>query len=211
MASSGKRKTVPPQISKEEYLEVNKDEPWLHSLVGKALYDEEYYRIIDFYVLHSPCKVSSYSPRTLESLGWKNPWKSKTFRDTFDMVPGFREGENFRFHESKNHFLEMWNDYGLKDFFSSEEEFAIYIYAGESNPRMDLLHHIRNAFAHGRFSCKKINREYYFYFEDVTEIKRLTGLFVTARICLKKTTLSEWLAIFEKRSDVAREMYSTLS
>ncbi len=206
--ASKKRKPAPPKLLKDEYLEVSSDEDWLHSVVGKGIYDENYYRIIDFYVLHSPCKVSSYSPRSLETLGWKNPWQSSIFRGAFDSVPGFCEGDTFRFHDSKNHFLEMWTETGFADFFSTEKEFAVFTYAGETNPRMDLLHHIRNAFAHGRFACKKINKEYYMYFEDVTEIKGLKGLFATARICLKKSTLTEWLDIFERRNTTAERMKS---
>lgn len=202
------KKKAPPKVSKEEYLEVNNDEEWLHNVPGKALYDDDYFRIIDFYVLHSPCRVSSYSPRTLESLGWKNPWLSSIFRDTFDAVPEFKDGDTFRFHSSKNHFLEMWDSTGYEDFFSVEKEFAVFTYAGETNPRMDLLHHIRNSFAHGRFTAKKKNKEFYFYFEDVTEIKGIKGLFAVARICLKKTTLLEWLNLFERNSEAAKKMES---
>lgn len=189
MAEKGKKK-APPKINPDEYIIVPADETWLSTKNGRDFYDDDYHRIIEFYALHSPCKVSSYTPCTFESLGWKTPWKSPRFRKAFDDVPGFIEKDTFRHHDSKNHFKEMWENAGWGEFFSIEDkEFAIFVYAGESNPRMDIFHHIRNSFAHGRFSVKKKNREYYLYFEDVTTISGVKVLIVNARICFKKSTL----------------------
>jgi len=199
-------------VNENDYLKVEADENWLHDTVGKGFYDLDFFRIIDFFVLHSPCKESSYSPKTLESLGWKNPWHSRRFRDTFDGIPGFADGKSFFFHENKNHFLKMWNTYGIALFPGDEErEYAVLTYAGESNPRMDLLHHIRNAFAHGRFAVKKTHGEYYIYLEDVGTIRQLSGIFVMARICLKKATLIRWIDLFERKSENAKRLYSLYS
>lgn len=205
-----KRKiNTPPKVNSAEYLTVSPNEPWLYTKTGKDFFDDDYHRIIEFYVLHSPCKNSSYTACTLEKLGWKNPWYSKKFRKVFDDIPGFNEGDSFRHHKSTNHFNEMWDDAGWGEFFSIEQkEFAVFIYSGESNPRMDLLHHIRNSFAHGRFAVKRKNKEYYIYFEDVTTINGVKGLVVNARICLKKSTMIRWLDVFEKKNDIAKELSS---
>lgn len=208
MISKVKKNNKFPIVNESEYLKVEADAHWLHRTIGKAFYDDDYHRIIEFFVLHSPCKISSYTPYTLESLGWKNHWQSSSFRKIFDEVAGFVDGDTYRYHDSKNHFLKMWNDTDYSEFVGVKKEFAVFIYAGETNPRMDLLHHIRNAFAHGRFTVIKHDKEYYIYFEDVTEMRNIKGLVVTARICLKKTTLIEWLNIFEKKSEKAKSMTS---
>lgn len=195
----------PPKVNKQEYLEVATEEEWPLWSARKGIDKDDFFRIVDFYVLHSPCRVSSYSPKKLEQYGWKNPWNSSRFRDAFDHIPGFKENDNFWFHESKNHFLEMWEQMGIKVFPEcAGKEYAVFTYAGESNPRMDLLHHIRNAFAHGRFAVRNIKKESYFYFEDVTEIRGIQGLFVVARICLRKTTLIGWIDFFERKVDSAK-------
>ena len=62
---------------------------------------------------------------------------------------------------------------------------------------MDVLHHIRNALAHGRFTVKKHEKDYYVYLEDVTRIRRLDGLFVTGRMCFKKSTLVDLIDFLE--------------
>lgn len=198
-----------PKVNLDEYIIVPSEEYWLKTKIGKDFYDDDYHRIIEFYVLHSPCRDSSYTPCTFESLGWKTTWKSRRFRKAFDDVPNFVENDTFRFHDSKNHFEEMWEAAGWGEFFSiNGKEFAILVKAGESNRRMDILHHIRNSFAHGRFSVKKKNGEYYIYFEDVTRIHGIRGLVVNARICLKKSTLVTWLDTFEKKTDASKELSS---
>lgn len=199
----------PPHIDGDKYLKVEPDEQWLHTIIGKEFYDADFYRIIYFFVLHSPCRVSSYSPRLLESIGWKNPWQSSRFRLAFDEIMGLVENKTFFQHEAKNHFLEMWNRLGREELFAIDgESYAVVIHAGESNPRMDLLHHIRNAFAHGRYAVKCDHNEYYIFMEDVSTIKRLPGLYVTARMCLKKSDLLQLIDFFEKKGDKAKKLCS---
>lgn len=205
----GKKGNKPPQIKEEDYLKVEPDEQWLHTIAGKDFYDDSFYRIIDFFVLHSPCKVSSYSPRTLEYLGWVNPWQSSRFRNAYDEILGVEEATSFFHHEAKKHMLEMWNAIGRENFFEVDgNEFAVIIHAGEGNPRMDILHHIRNSFAHGRFAVVRDHNEYFIFMEDVTTISRLPGLYVTARMCFKKSSLISLIDFFEKKGDRAQELSS---
>ena len=201
----------PPKQAKDNenaYLKVLPNELWLDSIIGKDFYDRDLLRLVDFYVLHSPCKASSYSPKTLESIGWKNPWHSSYFRAAFDEVTGFVEGENFLYAGSKNHFLEKWNDLGYNFPADCSNEYAVFANAGEGNPRMDLLHRIRNSLAHGRFTAVRKNGEFYISMEDVTELQGLNGLYVVARICLKKSTLIGLLDFFEIKSDKAKQLES---
>lgn len=197
-----------PQINESEYIKVEPYASWINTNIERSFCDKEFYRIIDFYVLHSPCKVSSYSPKTLESLGWKNPWRSSRFRFTFDGISNLIEDDSFIYCKSKNHFLEKWESLCIEKFNEVDRELAVIVHAGESNMRMDLFHHIRNAFAHGRFTIKIIQNEQYYLFEDVCNIKNLSGIYVTARICLKKVTLISWIDFLEKKSIEAKELYS---
>lgn len=204
-----KKKNKPPKVKEQEYIKIDSDEQWLHTLVGKDFYDESFYRIVDFFVLHSPCKISSYSPKTLESLGWVNPWQSSRFRNAFDEIMGVEEGISFLYHDAKNHMTEMWDTLERDKFFEVDgNAFVVIIRAGEGNPRMDILHHIRNAFAHGRFAVVRDHNEYYIFMEDVSKINGLSGLYVTARMCIRKSSLISLVEFFEKKGDRARELSS---
>lgn len=206
------KKNKSPKVNAQDYIKVNAHEKWLQMSSEKTINQKDFFRIVKFYVLHSPCKESSYSPNTIDELGWKKgAWKSSRFRDAFDSIPGFVEDENFMMHDSKNHFLEMWEQASIKDFpDNTGKEYAIFTHAGESNPRLDLLHHIRNAFAHGRFSIiiKGRGREPFFFFEDVSTIPGISGIVVVARVCLKISTLLGWIDLFERKSDVAKKLSS---
>lgn len=163
---------------------------WFFTRPGKDFFDEEYLEIIEFFCLHSPCKQGSYSPRTLESIGWKNQWNSKKFRDKILTIAGFDES-NFKYVEYQHQFKQLWESTGLpNDFTEIRSSFAFFAYAGETNPYMNLFHRIRNSFAHGRYKVIREKGEYYIYFEDVKTAHGCT--YVLARICLTKSILKNW-------------------
>ena len=207
--STTKRK--PPEVIPSDYLAVNSSENWLSNSIRGVTYDKEFLRIISFYVLHSPCRLSSYSSQSLLYLGWKDSvWSSNLFREEFLSLSSI-PSNLFQSHEYKSHFLSLWNSSGLNmSFFDENREFAIFINGGEKNPMLNLFHRIRNAFAHGRFATKIVNNECYFYMEDVTEIKDLTGLFAVARICVKKQTLLAWIDLLEKKNPSANQKLKSL-
>lgn len=67
-----------------------------------------------------------------------------------------------------------------------------------------MMHHIRNSFAHGRFTVKKINKEFYIFMEDINTTQE--KFFINARIILREKTLLEWINIFECKSEKAKEL-----
>lgn len=202
------KKTNKPanKATEDDFIVVNANEAWLTGYNNTKIYDSKFFQIVSFYCLHSPCKNMNYSPNTLESLGWKSTvWRSELFRQAFDDFAGFVNGDNFRCVGAKDNFRSNWEDYGIKDFTAVPvKEYAVFTDAGEGNPRMDMLCHIRNAFAHGRFAVKNENYEDYYFFEDVD--KTLTVIKVTARICVKKKTLMNWIKFFKKENAKAKEL-----
>lgn len=189
----------------DDYIVVNENEEWLRQPINKDFCDNDFMRIVLFYVLHSPCKQGSYSRINLEDFGWKNPWHSTRFKSLLDDTPNF-SSDSFLYTETQKGFKALWESANLADNFFDEngKEYAVFSYAGESNSHLDLIHHIRNALAHGRFTARKYNREFYIYMEDVRQIDSI--FVVNARIILKKKTLIEWIDIFECRSEKAKKL-----
>ena len=189
----------------EDYIVVNENEEWLRRPINKDFCDNDLMRIVLFYVLHSPCKQGSYSRINLEDFGWKNPWHSTRFKSLLDDIPNF-SSDSFLYTETQKGFKALWESANLADNFFDEngKEYAVFSYAGESNSHLDLIHHIRNALAHGRFTARKYNREFYIYMEDVRQID--SRFVVNARIILKKKTLIEWIDIFECRSEKTKKL-----
>ena len=163
---------------------------WIYCEPGKMFFDSDFLKIVDFFCLHSPCSQGSYSPRSLEKIGWQNPWKSKKFRNKLKSIAEFDE-RNFVVSHYQHTFREAWEKSGYPDEFTRvRAPFAFLASAGESNDYLNLFHRIRNAFAHGRFNVIKERGEYYIYFEDVKTSNGCT--YVLARICLTKSILSAW-------------------
>lgn len=191
--AKGKKKQ-PENLSGNKYkFDVNDHilaSDWSFTRPGRFFFDNDYLEIVEFFCLHSPCRQGSYSPRTLESIGWKNQWYSDKFRDKVREIAGFDES-NFKYVEYQHQFKQLWQSTGLPDDFTSiRSSFAYFANAGESNPYMNLFHRIRNSFAHGRYNVIRERGEYYIYFEDVKTGNGYT--YVLARICLTKTTLDRW-------------------
>lgn len=186
---------------------------WVYTPPGKDFFDKEYIEIVEFFCFHSPCKKGSYSPRSLESLGWNNPWNYQKFKDKIKEIAGF-DDKNFIMSETQYNFKALWESTGyINDFTKIRKPFAFFAYAGETNQYLDLLHRIRNSFAHGRYTIVRENREYYIYFEDVKDTNGNTC--VMARICLTKRILYNLLMFFSMKNgmeigfeDLIREKHS---
>ena len=188
-----------------EYIVVSESVEWLQHPIPQKFCDEDFLRIVLFYVLHSPCKKGSYSRINLEDYGWRNPWHKDKFKEMINSKANLNK-ESFRFTSAQKDFKALWEDTEKSENFYDEfgEEFAVFSHAGESNPHLDMLHHIRNSLAHGRFTAKKHNKEFYMFMEDVKEVnKQFT---VNARIVLKKKTLLNWIDIFECKSEEAKKL-----
>ena len=188
----------------DDYIVVNETEEWLQRNINQEFANGDFFRIVMFYILHSPCKKGSYNPVKLESYGWKNPWHGKALKNLIDTAAGFTEKTCF-YAEAQKDFKELWSGSGFDDNFYDikDLEFAVFTHVGESNSYLDLLHHIRNCFAHGRFTAQKHNKEYYIFMEDV---KPEHGkLIVNARMILKRSTLIKWIDIFECKTEEAKK------
>lgn len=188
----------------DDYIVVNAIEPWLQQEISHGFANGDFFRIVMFYILRSPCKKGSYNPIKLENYGWKNPWHGKTLKNLLKVTAGFMEKTYF-YAEAQRDFKKLWAGSGFDDDFYNltGKELVVFTHVGESNPYLDLLHHIRNSLAHGRFTATKYKSEYYIYMEDV---KTESGkLIVNARIILKRSTLIKWIDIFEGKAKEAKE------
>ena len=199
--------------SLEEYIVVRDIEPWLQHNIPSRFCDAAFLRVVLFYVIKSPCKKGSFSRIDLEEqYQWKNPWYSERFKKLLNDVPQFAE-KSFVPTEAQKNFKATWDATGFEDAFWGipTAEFAVFTNAGESNKHLDLLHHIRNSFAHGRFTAKKIPRkdDYMILMEDVNEAGACYK--VTARIAIKKSTLLKWIDIFECKDENAQNLQQELS
>ena len=103
--------------------------------------------------------------------------------------------------DSATELARIWQE--NDSFYFGEYEFAYYVTAGEESPLMNLFHRIRNSIAHGRL---RMNGDY-FFFEDVDK----DGTKVQARICLKTSTLNNWMQIIKCETDEGKKLQESMS
>lgn len=181
---------------------------WNYQRAGNSFFDKDYIEIIEFFCFHSPCRQGSYSPYSLEDLGWKNQWHSNKFREHLKALAGF-DNTNFIVTPNQYEFRDLWEKTEYPDDFTLvRSPFAFLAAAGENNDFMDLLHRIRNGFAHGRYNVIRDHGEYFIYFEDVKSSNGYT--YVLARICLTKTILNEWRLFLTMHSPSIKEFGSII-
>lgn len=178
-----------------EYTERNAK--WLEWLTPEKFNDAELFRIVTFFVFHSPCPQLSSMGRTLNEYGWKTPWKKP-----YSLNKQLRQAAtNYNLIYSANTYdnmSEALSKAALKDGFPTDlDTERICIYDNLKNQFTSVFYHIRNAFAHCRLNMVDHGGECIFILEDVQPNKTSDNLKVSARMILRKSTLLKWIKIIE--------------
>ena len=166
---------------------------WLNWIAPEQFNDYDLFRIVVFFVFHSPCPEQSFMCRTLKEYGWSAPWKKPYWLNKQLK----QAASNYELIFSAKGYDEMdiaLNMAELKDDFPSDlTRERICIYDNQRNQFMSMFYHLRNAFAHCRLNMVDVNGECVFVIEDVQPNKKEVQGKVAARIILRKSTLLIWI------------------
>lgn len=170
---------------------------WLNWLAPDRFNDKDLFRIVIFFVFHSPCAQLSAMRKTLLEYGWTAPWKKPYY-----LNKQLRQAaSNYELLFSAKGYDEM--DVALEKadlnatFPSDLSRERICIYDNQGNQFLSVFYHIRNAFAHCRLNMVDIDGECVFILEDVQPKKNTDQLKVSARMILRKSTLLKWIELIE--------------
>lgn len=175
----------------------NRNPDWMNWITSARFNDPDLFRIVIFFVFHSPCSELSTMHRTLEQYGWFTPW-----RKPYYLNRQLRQvSSNYELLFSAKGYDEMDVALGkanLKDGFPSDlSRERICIYDNQKNQFLSVFYHIRNAFAHCRLNMIEVDGECVFVLEDVQPKKNTDQLKVSARMILRKSTLLRWIELIE--------------
>lgn len=171
---------------------------WLNQIAPDRFEDQDLFRIVTFYVFHSPCAGLSARGRSLEEYGWSAPWKKPYYLNKQLK----QAASNYELLYSADGYEKMDEALGsanmLRDFpLDMSVERASFTDC-KKNQFLSLFSHIRNSLAHGRLNMMDVNNECVFAFEDVSPKKDNEGRNkVSARMILRKSTLLRWIDIIE--------------
>lgn len=176
---------------------VNQTEDWLRWIAPEEFEDRELFRIVVFFVFHSPCSGLSSMGRSLASYGWNAPWR-KPYKLNCQLKQASTNYSLVFSAESYDQLEDALEKANLGDDFTDDlitERIAIY--DKNKNQFMSIFYHIRNSLAHGRMNMIDNNGDCIFIMEDVVPNRNSDRLKLSARMVLRKETLLNWIHIIE--------------
>lgn len=170
---------------------------WLQWIVPERFNDVDLFRIVTFFVFHSPCQALSSMRRTLLEYGWTAPWRKPYYLNR--QLKQAATNYNLIYSASGYDAMESALEKALlKDGFPTDfETERICIYDNQSNQFLSVFYHLRNSFAHCRLNMVDIDNDCVFILEDVQPKRNSNSLKVSARMILRKSTLLKWIDIIE--------------
>ena len=167
---------------------------WLDTFVSPDYEDDELYKIILFYVIHSPCIGQSARCIFLQDRGWKaKPWDSHYYlKDRLNKAIFGDDEPVLKKVDSKAEMKKEAENFDLEEDFYSKRTHQRALFTIASNPNssvyMSLFYHIRNSLAHGRLAMYPTSdNDIMFVLEDGKEINN--QFIVSARIVIRKSSL----------------------
>lgn len=125
---------------------------WIKWIAPERFDDKELFRIVTFFVFHSPCTNLSSMGKTLAEYGWSAPWRkpfylNKQLQQAASNYKLIYPASNY---DAMDEALEKAD---LKDNFPSDFlRERICIYDNMHNQFLSVFYHLRNAFAHCRLN-----------------------------------------------------------
>lgn len=172
---------------------------WIHKVIEPQNYDEEYKRILQFYVVNTPCEKLSTSSLPLSHYGWGSKvWKNDELKKKLFEVAGLCRETTFVVAKTLEEMKSSFEKTSLKKHFHSDRDTErVAVYKSNYNEFLAICYHIRNSLAHGRFQMyTNSSNEVVFAMED--GIKQRDKFEVRSRMILKKSTLIKWIDILER-------------
>lgn len=185
---------------------VSRHPQWLDTIVPMEYEDDQLYRILLFFVIHSPCPGQSARSITLDERGWKKkPWYSpKYLKEKIDFAIWGDQVPCMKQVDSKGDLPKQIQALDLDDDFYSHREVqrALFVKSakdGCTSAYMNLFYHLRNAFAHGRLAMFPAKKDIVFVLEDGKEIGAAKDdkFEVSARIVINKSSLLRIIELLE--------------
>ena len=170
---------------------------WIRWIAPEHFNDQDLFKIVIFFVFHSPCSNLSSMGKTLDEYGWSAPWRKPYYlnKQLRQAATSYELIYSAKGYDEMDAALEKAD---LKETFPSDfSRERICIYDNQGNQFLSVFYHIRNAFAHCRLNMVDVDGECVFILEDVQPKKNSNQLKVSARMILRKSTLIKWIDLIE--------------
>lgn len=160
---------------------------------------EDFKKIYDFFVIHTPVVRLSSRSIPLSEYGWSKPWKKPEYlnRDIKDAS----NNPSLFYAVQKLDDIEGALNKASTYFDSTYPELEVAcFYNNESNQVMSCFCHLRNSLCHGRYRIFRSGEDLWIAVEDKakTKVKGRQGEKLSARMLLRLSTLMKWIEIVRR-------------
>ncbi len=183
------------KIQKSEFEIVQFKPRWIEP---NKIITDKLLEIFMFYVINTPC--TNLSP---SSIGLKKHISRSKFKSLFYKVANLKRNTTLFTAKKLDEIKDACEKSKLKnDFYNHRDIEKILIYVGSNqNEITSICYHIRNSFAHGRFTIyNTTDNNPVFILEDCRKMKDKHH--VRARMILKQSTLLEWIKMFKTVQEI---------
>lgn len=164
--------------------------------------------IIDFFLIHSPCRYQSNRRNDL-TVNWGNQlWKVPRYlKRRLNQAVFGRDECRFYASKSKDAMENSVDEYSLDEHFyqNLERQLAVCVKQtsnGNSSVYMSFFYHLRNALAHARFGIGHDKQgRYVFVFEDISSCNKPENRIVSARGIVRIDSLIHIIEILNNGPD----------
>ncbi len=176
---------------------VDPNPEWMQWIAPERFADSDLYRIVTFFVFHSPCNRLSAMSKSLNEYGWTDPWAKPFYLNK--QLTQATTSNSFVFSAKYYDNLEpVLCKAECKDNFPSKLNWErVCIYDNMRNQFLSVFYHLRNAFAHCRLNMVDYEGECVFILEDVASNMKNGRYKLSARMILRKSTLLKWIDLIE--------------
>lgn len=177
---------------KETRVLAEENPEWLNTPSPFDQLDEDWIRIIIFYVFHSPAGSVSARGTTLPNYGWGTKNGSQDFKLLKKRMIEYAgmKPEDFQCIKKWEDARNSFEANNLIDFPKNISKERATFFVGGYPTCETVMRHLRNSFAHGRLSFYEEKGKIYIAMEDIARQKA-----ISARMILSKTTLFRWMII----------------
>lgn len=140
---------------------------WMRWIAPEHFNDHDLFRIVIFFVFHSPSSDLSSMWKLLIEYGWSTPWRKSYYlnKQPRQVATSYELIYSGKGYDEMDVALERVD---LKETFPSDfSHERICIYDNQRNQFLSVFYHIRNAFAHGRLNIVDVDGECVLILEDV--------------------------------------------
>lgn len=152
----------------------------------KIEYDENFLKIINFYLFECPVEDASHRGKTFKEIGWKNSSNLKMLERLLKEISEI-DDENWNIYDSISEVEEKSKNMDLKKQFICSDR--------SKGKVKTIIYSIRCSLAHGSFETRMRNKERYYYFENEYRGRMRSKIFI------KEETLFQWEKIIKAKPE----------